>query len=144
MDDELEEVHNCGGIDPFITDEIREIANERVNVRQLLIDTDCLGWGELYNRNERNDAQAFIARYIARMIVENRRNIAPTKHRGFIRTLSPLYNCARTRLGHPCDRYVTVAVEVPSGMRFFHIGVLTRQEPLIADLAKDPRFSLIT
>ena len=83
------------GIEPELVEEILKIANDPGSVFQVLLDTDCLNWSDLYQGD--TDVRAFIASFNERLINETGNSVFDGNNTEVVRALPHLFIKAKQR-----------------------------------------------
>ena len=100
MDDESDiPADECllSGIDPDICDVISKITDKHELVYQVLLDTDCLNWSDLYHGDGKMDVCSFIAAFNEKMLTETNESIFSEQNVEIIKTLPFLFIEAKKR-----------------------------------------------
>ena len=120
------------GIDPDIRDVIIKITDKYELVYQVLLDTDCLNWFDLYHGGGTMDVCSFIAAFNEKMLTETNESIFSEENVEIIKTLPFLFTEAKKRF----ENLSSVNTERGNGnvMEFTPFG---REQPQIKKDSRD-------
>ena len=75
------------GIDPELMNEIQKSTTNYKQVRQLMLDTDCLNWPDLYSGKTPMDVCSSISPFTEAMVSETGESIFIEQHQECLKTL---------------------------------------------------------